>query len=512
MRHLVAFAVTQFVVCSHLLLAQISADPNWTEPTPVPNAGGPATGNVGNNMAILSSGRMVLVYNQTLPQGGLKLYVTSTEDDGASWQTPQKLTVADTLIGACCATLAADVNDRLHMTWTAKVPINGLFYSQSDDGGTTWSPPVVLYQNPRYKIAYHSVTVDRKRRVHVTWHDGDTDDDLTPAETWYVRSPDAGATWETPLMLSSDDGKHSAFSRSDFSGTDSDTLLFVWRDNRAGGDEWDVYGAFTFDGGATWNEELVAGGPGRQWDPMALIDKHGTIHVGVMEYPVGRQIDVFVWHTKTSDGGVTWAPPVTVREARTIFPFYTYDYTHDIIWYFLRLESPPGPNPFSNLGVRYSTDAGTSWSDLEQLTALTSGGTKFPAIVTGVDGIVRVTYSLKDANGDDLIHFQKRKSVPLVTSVADPRSPLPATFALEQNYPNPFNPTTTIRFTLQRTQRVVLQVFDVSGREVATLAEGTLSAGTHAVRFEGADLPAGTYFYRLTVGAATEVRKAVLLK
>jgi hypothetical protein len=88
----------------------------------------------------------------------------------------------------------------------------------------------------------------------------------------------------------------------------------------------------------------------------------------------------------------------------------------------------------------------------------------------------------------------------------------PAAFALSQNVPNPFNPVTTINFTLGETGAASLKVFDLAGREVATLVNGVLERGAHSVEFDGANLASGVYVYTLQAGATVESRKMVLMK
>jgi hypothetical protein len=75
----------------------------------------------------------------------------------------------------------------------------------------------------------------------------------------------------------------------------------------------------------------------------------------------------------------------------------------------------------------------------------------------------------------------------------------PATFELFQNYPNPFNPSTVISFQLSVNSNVSLKVYDVIGREVATLVSDQQEAGYHEVRFNAQKLSSGVYFYQLTV-------------
>ncbi len=74
----------------------------------------------------------------------------------------------------------------------------------------------------------------------------------------------------------------------------------------------------------------------------------------------------------------------------------------------------------------------------------------------------------------------------------------PEEFLLSQNYPNPFNPSTVIEFSIPSTGNATLKVFDVLGREVATLVDGILEPGNHKAWFDAGDLGSGIYFYRLT--------------
>jgi len=85
-------------------------------------------------------------------------------------------------------------------------------------------------------------------------------------------------------------------------------------------------------------------------------------------------------------------------------------------------------------------------------------------------------------------------------------------YKLYQNYPNPFNPGTIINYQIPVNNYVTLKVFDVSGREVATLVNEELKPGTYEVTFDGSNLPSGVYFYKLTAGDFSETKKLLLLK
>jgi hypothetical protein len=90
---------------------------------------------------------------------------------------------------------------------------------------------------------------------------------------------------------------------------------------------------------------------------------------------------------------------------------------------------------------------------------------------------------------------------------------IPTRFALGQNYPNPFNPNTTIRFDLPAPRHVTLKVFDLLGREVATLLDEQRREGEHTVRFDASRLTSGMYTYRLQAGAnSVAIKKMLLLR
>ncbi len=89
---------------------------------------------------------------------------------------------------------------------------------------------------------------------------------------------------------------------------------------------------------------------------------------------------------------------------------------------------------------------------------------------------------------------------------------IPTEFALAPNYPNPFNPRTTIEFALPEAVEVSLRVYDVTGRVVARLVEGSMGVGNHRVTFDASRLASGIYLYWIQAGRFTEVRRMILVK
>ena len=100
----------------------------------------------------------------------------------------------------------------------------------------------------------------------------------------------------------------------------------------------------------------------------------------------------------------------------------------------------------------------------------------------------------------------------VITDVQDQNNILPKEFSLEQNYPNPFNPATTIRFSVPKSAKVEIAVFDVLGRKVKELFNDTTPAGSFELKFYAEDLASGLYIYRLKTNDFSISKKMILMK
>ncbi|MFN3561880.1 MAG: T9SS type A sorting domain-containing protein, partial [Chloroherpetonaceae bacterium] len=89
---------------------------------------------------------------------------------------------------------------------------------------------------------------------------------------------------------------------------------------------------------------------------------------------------------------------------------------------------------------------------------------------------------------------------------------LPFDYALDQNYPNPFNPVTTIQFSLAKTGKVTLEIFNILGQKVGTLVDGTLAAGAYRYQWNATGMASGVYFYRLRSNEFVATKKMLLVK
>jgi glucose/arabinose dehydrogenase len=124
-------------------------------------------------------------------------------------------------------------------------------------------------------------------------------------------------------------------------------------------------------------------------------------------------------------------------------------------------------------------------------------------------------YILGYTNGK-VYRFNKSSSV----GINNNTNPIPEKYLLEQNYPNPFNPATKIRFRISNkifakadgNENVVLKVYDILGKEVATLVNAKLNDGIYEIQFSDNKLPSGIYLYKLEAGDFTDTKKMVLMK
>jgi hypothetical protein len=100
----------------------------------------------------------------------------------------------------------------------------------------------------------------------------------------------------------------------------------------------------------------------------------------------------------------------------------------------------------------------------------------------------------------------------MLTTVEPIGSQIVNDYKLSQNYPNPFNPTTKINFSIPKSGLTTLKVYDILGKEVATLINGFQNAGNYVVDFNASNLASGAYFYRLEVNGFVNTKKMLLIK
>jgi hypothetical protein len=171
---------------------------------------------------------------------------------------------------------------------------------------------------------------------------------------------------------------------------------------------------------------------------------------------------------------------------------------------------------------------GYTWAGVTVTDAdFVSVDTSLAFLPRNADGSLQVTdlYKLKSTSG--LIDKGQDVGIPFYGSAPDigpfeyglisgikEYEPIvgPRTFKVDQNYPNPFNPSTVISYEIPNNSFVTLKVYDILGKEVATLVNEEKSSGIYRVTFDASHLPSGIYIYNITAGKYSQVKKMMLLK
>jgi hypothetical protein len=242
--------------------------------------------------------------------------------------------------------------------------------------------------------------------------------------------------------------------------------------------------------------------------------------------PAGSDPDI-IFHRSTN-GGANWSSGVRVNQDPLnnskvqFFPAINVDSNGGInVVYYDNRNSTDSVDVF----LSRSTDGGNTWTDY-----LISDHKFRPSSVAGAGGNnMGDNISITSANGnlypvwmDNKVNpgiFQILTAIVNYTTIGVKKisSGVPEKFALGQNFPNPFNPVTKIKFDVpsnvkSEKSNVKMIVYDILGREISILVKEDLKPGSYEVTFDGANLPSGAYYYRLTTDGYSETRAMVLLK
>lgn len=345
---------------------------------------------------------------------------------------------------------------------------NGVY--RSTNNGTSWS---------RVTAGLPSISRDSRFRPLVTI--GNVVLGYAPASGIY-RSTDEGQTWTR-----ANTGFPNNFTVNDFAVSGSRLFAAV---SISTGENRDRSVWTSTDNGQTWAPTAFnQSGFGAQ----AIAASGNTVWVGGIGFPRGL--------FRSTDNGTTWAP---LNLSGSTDPIPTDNVNSLAVSGSTLLALGGGPPT-----LFVSTNAGNTWirtmSGLPVSNASTLLGNVGKVAFMGASAYL--AYRFDDFNGGGV---WRRETTQL--STPQHSSEKPTHFWLEQNYPNPFNPSTTITYQLPATSNVNLKVFDMLGREVATLVNERQNAGQYQVRFDATRLASGMYFYRLQAGSFIETKKMMLVK
>ncbi len=235
---------------------------------------------------------------------------------------------------------------------------------------------------------------------------------------------------------------------------------------------------------------------------------------------------------KTTNGGLNWSVKYSYTVMDLGIRYSIIDFTSDSVGFMY------GSNIIfksTNSGSNWTTYAslGFTCSNLNMLNNNTGwiggtdniGGAIFKTTNAGLNwftqfhqnGIVVNSIFIKDENnlwfgGTNNSIYKTTNGGGIISAINSISSSIPEGFSLKQNYPNPFNPATKINFDLKNSAFAMLRVYDITGREVRTLVNEKLTAGSYTYDFNAIELPSGVYFYQLQADGFIETKKMILLK
>lgn len=192
----------------------------------------------------------------------------------------------------------------------------------------------------------------------------------------------------------------------------------------------------------------------------------------------------------------------------------------DTLYFYSR--SPQGSTYPDSIRVMYSVSDSMpegTWTELGRFKVNTLNMWElkgFRAPTTSVNGRFCIRYCVVDGGplgmNADYIGIDAINIVRNTVGIQGNENGIPKEYGLEQNYPNPFNPNTVISYQLPVNSFVTLKIYDLLGREIATLVDEQLKTGSHEMEFDGSNFVSGIYLYRIVAGTFSDTKKMVLVK
>jgi hypothetical protein len=442
-----------------------------------------------NNHAwcVASSGDVVHVIWYDFRDGNYEIYYKRSTDAGVSWGADTRLTNNSAVSSSPSVSVSGQV---VHVVWVdSRDGNNEIYYKRSIDAGVSWGADTRLTNNS-YNSANPSVSVSGQV-VHVVWLD---QRDADP-EIYYKRSTDGGVSWGADTRLT----YNPSLSNCPSVSVSSSVVHVVWHDLRDGNVE--IYYKRSTDGGISWGADTrLTNDPAVSQFPSVSVSGQ-VVHVVWYDQRDGNRE---IYYKRSTDGGVSWGADtrLTNNSADSYNPSVSVSgQVVHVVWW----DSRDGNN---EIYYKRSTDAGISWGADTRLTN-NSAISVSPSVSVSGQVVHIVWYDNRDGNNEI---YYKRDPTGNVVGIININSELPNQFSLSQNYPNPFNPTTVISFQLAVNSFASLKVYDVLGREVATLVNEELKPGTYEVDWDGSNFPSGIYFYSLVADGFVETKKMVLIK
>ncbi len=417
------------------------------------------------------------------------VYSHYSTDNGITWSS-QKTVSSDELERASIVS-DTDPNSayygRTYGVWAMLTPPPyPIKFTYTNDITANWSNPIQL-NNPTIRGAGGEVTLGPNGEVYVCWAGVTNTSPFTEIQVGFASSTNGGGNWTVT---------ENAFPMNGIVGI------------------------------LTTKQSIRVNGLPRMAADLSTTSTRGNIYIVTSQKnlaPAGSDPDIIL--RKSTDGGQSWSDGIRVNQDNLnngkiqFFTGITVDEFGgvNIIFY----DDRNTTNDSSGVFLARSTDGGNTWNEYEisdhnfRPTAI--GGLGQGYMGDNID-ITSVGNKLFPVWMDNSSGNYQIWSVPIeILSVGiddENKVHIPSDFELEQNYPNPFNPNTIIEFNLPVSANVTLKIFDLTGREIATLLDENRDEGNHKINFKADEfgLSSGIYFYKLSANGFNQTKPMMLLK
>ena len=428
---------------------------------------------------------------------GTEILLVRSTDEGITWSSPVSVSDLSNVQGSFPA---VGPNGELYVTWLGFNNTRQIMFDKSTDGGVTFGTDVVISDAINSWFPHMAVDLSngpRKGYIYVTWGDERNGDD----DAFLSYSSDGGETWSSVIRVNNDpvgNGKLQYWPSVAVSELGEISIIFYDTRNTANNNFIETYLARSTDA-LTFTNELMSTEPSPTSIPnndvrfgdYIGIDSYGGVVVPIWTDERAGGFDMDIYTAKINPLLPVELKTFTARivDGNTILEWSTATETNNFGFEIQRSYNN-GENGGGWFTAGFVEGQGTTTS-IHNYTFTDKGLGK------------TVYYRLKQIDYNGAYRYSE---VLKVNSVSI------KTIALEQNYPNPFNPSTKIRYQVANDGFVNLKVFNSMGEEVVALVNSYQLAGSYEVKFDGSDFAGGVYFYSLSAGSFSEMKKFVLLK
>jgi len=421
--------------------------------------------------------------------------------------------------------------------------IDRIVCQKSTNAGMSWSNPGSYMglnlpkDQDKQWAAVDFTHGPRGNWIYATWTQFNSYNTSDSSNILFSKSTNGGLNWLTPPLqlnqIGGDgyDGDNTVEGAVPAVGPNGE-IYVAWSGPKVRNSQYGIFFDKSTDGGVTWlaNDIYVCNQRGG-WDyaiagiyranglPITCCDVsngpyRGNIYINYTDSVTTGDHDVMI--VKSTNGGLNWTTPLKVNYDFTgkeqFFTWMTIDQVTGylyVVFYDRRNYNDTRTDVF----VARSTDGGTTFADFRiSETPFTPSASIFFGDyinITAHNGVVRPIW-MRLVSGT-LSIWTAILEYPV--SVANPNN-IPSAYNLMQNYPNPFNPSTTIRFEIPKSNNVLIKIYDAAGREIQTLVNEQMNAGTYEINWNASNYASGIYYYSMTTGdnSFRETKKMILIK